>query len=278
MMYNEKVNFLANQRGEMARPKVSGRDMPPRKRVRVIVINDDATASKAKASKLPSKGGKGKGKGKAPVVESPEASIFELEDDQLLHARRAELHTKGMHDPSRIQVPQTPPPPPTLPQTVVPAPPVQGPPPRSLNRLKAEGLRTIIEEKRLSTYGVVDRGKKLKCDSEDINIILGYTYNFIDDYRSMIKTTTLEEMKRWLAPLLSESTPRWIEAGVPIDKKDLNVAARWVHILRDNKVDVEVTPTSSIDIQCIEIECQNDEAERRRAALDDTSPAVDIET
>uniref|UniRef100_M1DHN6 Putative plant transposon protein domain-containing protein n=1 Tax=Solanum tuberosum TaxID=4113 RepID=M1DHN6_SOLTU len=258
----------------MARPKVTGSDMPPRK----------------------------------------QASIFETEDDHLIQARRADLHSKRMNDPSRISVPQTPPPPPaTAPeQTAVPAPPVQGPPPHSLNRLKAEGLRTILEEKRLSTDGVVDRYPKiwntLKFHKFEIftkpwgPYIPNWVREFYSAYGDLVpkgkrrasafkpvdyvivrgkKKNTLEDLKGWLAPLISDTTPRWIEVGASIEKKDMNIAARywfsWARVPRDEKMDMEGTPTSSTNIWHIEVEYQRDEADRRREAPVDTSSEVDVD-
>ncbi|KAK4725321.1 hypothetical protein R3W88_028100 [Solanum pinnatisectum] len=71
------------------------------------------------------------------------------------------------------------------------------------------------------------RDKEVECHSEHINALLGRPLHSVLPYEGLPIVHSLDNLKGWLSPMISDTTPRWMDAGALIEKKDMNIASRF---------------------------------------------------
>uniref|UniRef100_M1DZ54 Putative plant transposon protein domain-containing protein n=1 Tax=Solanum tuberosum TaxID=4113 RepID=M1DZ54_SOLTU len=157
------------------------------------------------------------------------------------------------------------------------------------------------------------RGKEVECHNEHINAVLGRPLHSILPYQGFPIAMSLDDLKGWLAPMISDITASWLDAGAPIEKRDMNIAFWWwidlgllvsqemalrskqtqtslpfpdmitelgrrAGVPREPASDIKVTSSFSTDIQRIEADFTREEDDMRRAGPTDTSPEVNVDS
>ncbi|KAG5592340.1 hypothetical protein H5410_042854 [Solanum commersonii] len=143
------------------------------------------------------------------------------------------------------------------------------------NKKKASEFRPV--------KSVMVRGKEVKCHNEHINVVLGRSLHFVLSYEGLPIVQSLNDLKGWLDLMISDTTPRWMDMGAPIEKKDMNIASMlWFGFISNTIMPSQTESilchpkAACLDIRRIEVEFTREEVDRRRATLADTSPEVNI--
>uniref|UniRef100_M1DRP2 Putative plant transposon protein domain-containing protein n=1 Tax=Solanum tuberosum TaxID=4113 RepID=M1DRP2_SOLTU len=238
---------------------------PLQKKVKGISINEGGSNHpKMRVDDL-QPGDKGKRKKHIAKKEAAiDPDFSEPEDEQPLINRRDALWARSQSTTTSTPSAATPPTTETVPAqapSVTPTLPI-APPPRLLNRLK-DVLDTLryhefeqftqprcpylpsrvrefyitYEElvpknkKKASEFrpvkSVMVRGKEVECHSEHVIVVLGRTLHSTLPYEGLPIVPSLDDLNGWLAPLIFNTTPRWIDVEAPIEKWDMDITSRF---------------------------------------------------
>ncbi|KAG5589772.1 hypothetical protein H5410_040286 [Solanum commersonii] len=74
---------------------------------------------------------------------------------------------------------------------------------------------------------VMVRGKGEKCHIKHINAVLGRPLHYALPYEGFLIVQSLDDLMGWLAPMISDTTPRWMDARASIEKRDMTSASRF---------------------------------------------------
>uniref|UniRef100_M1DEU7 Putative plant transposon protein domain-containing protein n=1 Tax=Solanum tuberosum TaxID=4113 RepID=M1DEU7_SOLTU len=71
------------------------------------------------------------------------------------------------------------------------------------------------------------RGKEVEYHIEHINVLLVRPLHYVLPYEGLPIVQSLDDLKCWLAPMISDNNPRWTDAGALIEKRYMNIASRF---------------------------------------------------